>query len=410
MTSELTLEQRQFVDSYLDAAGEELIAFRRRMHSQPELSGEEYATTESIVSRLLVADLNPIVLPSGTGVICDVSSPGAGPDSPIVAIRCDIDALAMNDESYAPYASTRDGVAHCCGHDVHTTIVLGAGLLLTRLLQAEDAPVGTVRLIFEPSEETIPGGSVEIVAEGYLKDVGAIYGLHCDPKVDIGHVGVTDGAVASAADVVELDVLGPGGHTARPENTVDMIRVAAALASELPRRMSEATAGPNEVRLTFGSLQAGDAPNVIPTTAHLEGTMRAQNREGWQSAGAHLENLIEQELGPTGAHWRVDYSKGVPPIVNDPATTGVLREAVADVLGPEAIVPTEQSWGGDTFAWYLEEIPGTYVRLGTHDPESGEERLDLHAGTFDVDERSITIGVRLMTATALAWLNQAQAQ
>lgn len=408
MTNELTPEQRQFVDSYLDAAGEELIAFRRRMHSQPELSGEEYATTEAIVSRLLVADLNPIVLPSGTGVICDVTSANATPDSPIVAIRCDIDALAMNDESYAPYASTRDGVAHCCGHDVHTTIVLGAGLLLTRLLHADDAPQGTVRLIFEPSEETIPGGSVEIVAEGYLDGVSAIYGLHCDPKVDIGQVGVTDGAVASAADVVELDVLGPGGHTARPENTVDMIRVAAALASELPRRMSEVTAGPNEVRLTFGSLQAGDAPNVIPTTAHLEGTMRAQNRDGWQAAGTHLENLIEQELGPTGAHWRVDYSKGVPPIVNDPATTAVLRGAVADVLSPEAIVPTEQSWGGDTFAWYLEEIPGTYVRLGTHNPESGEERLDLHAGTFDVDERSITIGVRLMVATALAWLESQQ--
>lgn len=408
MTNELTPEQRKFVDSYLDAAGEELIAFRRRMHSQPELSGEEYATTEAIVSRLLVADLNPIVLPSGTGVICDVTSANATPDSPMVAIRCDIDALAMNDESYAPYASTRDGVAHCCGHDVHTTIVLGAGLLLTRLLHADDAPQGTVRLIFEPSEETIPGGSVEIVAEGYLDGVSAIYGLHCDPKVDIGQVGVTDGAVASAADVVELDVLGPGGHTARPENTVDMIRVAAALASELPRRMSEVTAGPNEVRLTFGSLQAGDAPNVIPTTAHLEGTMRAQNRDGWQAAGTHLENLIEQELGPTGAHWRVDYSKGVPPIVNDPATTAVLRGAVADVLSPEAIVPTEQSWGGDTFAWYLEEIPGTYVRLGTHNPESGEERLDLHAGTFDVDERSITIGVRLMVATALAWLESQQ--
>lgn len=407
MTTGLTPSERQFVDMYLDAAGEELIAFRRRMHSQPELSGQEHATTEAIVSRLLVSDLNPVVLPSGTGVICDVSSPDVKLDSPIVAIRCDIDALAMADESYAPYASTKEGIAHCCGHDVHTTIILGAGLLLSRLLQAEGAPEGTVRLIFEPSEETIPGGSVEIVSEGFLQGVDAIYGLHCDPKVDIGHVGVTNGAVASAADVVELDVFGPGGHTARPERTVDMITVAARLASKLPKRMAAATAGPNEVHLTFGTLQAGDAPNVIPTSAHLEGTMRAQNREGWQNAGNLLEQLIEKELADSGAHWRVDYSKGVPPIVNNDKTTDVLRAAVADVLGPDAVVPTGQSWGGDTFAWYLEGTPGTYVRLGTHDPESGEARLDLHAGTFDVDERAITIGVRMMVATALAWLKQA---
>lgn len=395
------------------ARRDELVALRRHLHTHPEPSGEEHDTTLLLVERLQAAGLSPVVLASGTGLICDV---GAGDAPPTVAIRGDIDALRMTDDKDAPYRSRRDGVAHACGHDVHTAMTLGAGLALDEVLRSggpagpDDAagpdgsshPTGRVRLIFEPSEERVPGGAVEVVESGALDGVRSIFGLHCDPKLDAGVLGVRSGPLTYAADLVEIHLHGPGGHTARPHLTVDLVDVAARVVRELPARVADA-AGDSELLLTFGAISAGDAPNVIPTRAELRGSLRTPDRDLW----FHGEDIVRAALAavvePTGAGWELVQRRGVPPVVNRPQETALLAEAGAAVLGPDGVMTTARSVGGDSFSWYLERTGGSYGRLGTHPPHL-EERLDLHAGTFDVDESVIALGAQILAHAALAAL------
>lgn len=407
----LDATDRADIDAFLEGHLDELIAFRRRVHAHPELSSQEFATTEAVASRLQVSGLVPQVFESGTGLICDIvvgneSDANDGP-IPTIALRADLDALAMEDESTTPYRSTVPGVAHACGHDAHTTIVVGAGLLLQRLLAREGSPCGRVRLIFEPAEEALPGGAVGIIEDGYLKEVGAIYGLHCDPKIDVGTLGLNPGPITSAADLVEIEISGPGGHTARPELTVDVVQVLSRAALGIPERLNE-LAGDEPIKLVFGSMRAGDAANVVPSYGRLFGTLRTQDHGLWERAPKLVEQAIEDIVGPTGAQWKLTHTRGVPPVVNDPVATEFLSQVAGAEIGADAILFSEQSWGGDTFAWFLESVPGSYARLGVHDPASSE-LLDLHASTFDIDERAIGIGVRTLAATALSWLRAQQA-
>ncbi|MGZ4688854.1 MAG: amidohydrolase [Acidimicrobiia bacterium] len=389
------------LDAFLDGHLEELITFRRELHAHPELSGEEHETTSRVAERLRVAGLAPRILPCGTGLICDLPAARAGSGDGLVALRADLDALAMIDETTVPYRSQVPGVAHACGHDVHTTVVLGAGLALTRLLAADGAPPGSVRLLFEPAEESAPGGALDVIDAGGLTGVRWLFGLHCDPKLDAGQIGVRVGAITSAADLVTIRLHGPGGHTARPLLTVDLVAVAGRLAADLPVALRAADPSLN---LVFGALHAGEAANVIPATAQLRGTLRTADRVAWDAAPAHLDAALRALVEPTGATFQVDHARGVPPVVNDEAATGLLAAAAAASLGTHAVVPTEQSAGGDDFAWYAEQVPSTYARLGVHDPESTEPRRDLHASTFDVDERAIAVGVRVLVNATLAAL------
>jgi amidohydrolase len=392
------------LDAFLDAHLEELIAFRRELHSHPELSGEEHETTARVAERLRVAGLDPKVLPVGTGLICDI--PGAGPAAPgrRVALRADLDALAMTDETTTPFRSQVPGVAHACGHDVHTTVVLGAGLALARLLGDDGARSGSVRLLFEPAEESVPGGAIDVIDAGGLTDVGWVFGLHCDPKLDVGQIGVRSGAITSAADLLALRIHGPGGHTARPHLTVDLVALAGRLAVELPTALRDADASLN---LVFGAIRAGDAANVIPATASLRGTLRTPDRAAWDGAPAFLDAALRAIIDPTGAAYELEHDRGVPPVVNDARATGLLAYAAAESLGRDAVVATEQSAGADDFAWYAERVPSSYARLGVHDPSSTGPRRDLHASTFDVDERAIAIGVRVLVGATLAALRTA---
>ncbi len=398
----------ELVDAFLDHHSGELIALRRHLHAYPELSGSEFATTDVLIERLAGAGLDPRRLESGTGLVCDVGVP-SDDRAPLVALRADIDALAMADESASAHRSRTPGIAHACGHDAHTTIVLGAGLLLTTLLGRPGFPDGAVRLIFEPSEEKLPGGAVRIVEDGHLKGVGSIYGVHCDPKLDAGQIGISAGPITSASDLVEIDLHGPGGHTARPEDTVDLVAVAARLVDELPDLVIERCAGLGPAKLVFGSFHSGDAPNVIPSTAHLKATMRTPSREVWLTAPALIADAVAELLEATGAEHTVSYSRGVPPVVNDSGAAALVEQVGEQVLGAGAVLPTYQSWGGDSFAWFLEHVPGAYTRLGVHDPASSAPRLDLHSSTFDLDEEAIAVGVRLLAAVALTELERESA-
>ena len=387
----------------------ELVALRRHLHAQPELSGAEHQTTELLMERLSVEGLQPRVLGTGTGVVCDLPlDPSVEPDparTPVVALRADIDGLAMDDLTGALYRSRVPGVAHACGHDVHTAAVLGAALALLEQRRREPRD-GIVRLVFEPAEETVPGGAVDVIAEGWLDHVRAIFGVHCDPKLDVGTLGIRTGALTSAADQFEITLTGPGGHTARPRQTVDLVRWSARVADRLWDEVQQRVEAP--VILVFGAVHAGAAPNVIPSTASLRGSYRTADRHAWAVGEQVLQAalaavLAADDIGPA-PDWRIDYGRGLPPVINDPATTELVRRVVQRELSPEAVGDTPQSAGGDSFAWYTERVPGTYIRLGTHDPASPTERLDLHSATFDVDERAIAIAATVLSGCALAAL------
>ena len=216
---------------------------------------------------------------------------------------------------------------------------------------------------------------------------------------------VREGALTSATDMVVLELHGPGGHTARPHLTVDLVRVAAQVALGLPDAVRIRLADTGDSLLVFGALLAGDAVNVIPSHAELRGTFRTPERAVWAQAESTVSAEVESLLAPTGADWKLDYRRGIPPVVNTPAETALLADAARLAVGSQHVVEAPQSLGGDSFAWYLEEVPGSYARLGVHDP-SRADQLDLHSSVFDVDERAIEIGVRVLVNATLAGIRE----
>ncbi|MBA3487956.1 MAG: amidohydrolase, partial [Longispora sp.] len=256
------------LDEWLDTHRAKLLAIRRHIHAHPELSGEEFRTADLVVSNLRAVGLIPKLLQRGNGLLCDI---GAG--DRVIALRGDLDALPLPDTKDVPYKSTREGVAHACGHDVHTTVVLGAGLVLAQLAR-EGLLGGRVRLIFQPSEETQPQGAPEMIAFGALQDVNAIYALHCDPRLPVGLLGVRPGPITAAADILEVVLSGPGGHTSRPHLTVDIVNALSRMVTDVPALLNRRVDPRAGLVAVFGSISAGEAPNAIPNTGMARGTVR----------------------------------------------------------------------------------------------------------------------------------------
>lgn len=386
-----------------DSLRAELIAFRRDLHMHPELGNEEFRTTAALKARLELAGLAPRVLATGTGLVCDVGTRDAD-SRPMLALRADIDALPIPDtKAGVPYRSTVPDRAHACGHDVHTTAVLGAGLVLAELDRKGLLP-NPVRLIFQPAEEVLPGGAPETIECGVLEGVGRIVAVHCDPRVDAGRIGLRTGAITSACDRLELSLDGPGGHTARPHLTTDLVTAAAKVVTEVPALLARRVDARAGLAVTWGRLETGHACNVIPQHAELSGTVRCLDLAAWREAPDLVQAAIDEVAGMHRAKTVVNYFRGVPPVVNDPASTELLAGAMAARRGSYAIEDTEQSLGGEDFSWYLEHVPGAMARLGVRSP--GDTRgLDLHRGNFDADEEAITVGVELFTASALLYVN-----
>ncbi|WP_405863019.1 amidohydrolase [Streptomyces sp. NBC_01515] len=376
----------------------ELVAFRRDLHMHPELGNQEFRTTAAIKARLELAGLEPRVLAMGTGLVCDI-----GPRDtavPMLALRADIDALPIPDtKSECAYRSTVPDRAHACGHDIHTTVVLGAGLVLARLHEQGLLP-RAVRLLFQPAEEVLPGGATDAIECGVLDGVGRIIAVHCDPKVDSGRIGLRIGPITSACDRLEVSLDGPGGHTARPHLTTDLVTAAARVATDVPAIVARRMDARSGVSVTWGRIESGHAPNVIPQHAELSGTVRCLDLDAWRQAPDIVHAAIDEVAGLHRAKSAITYVRGVPPVVNDALVTELLRDAMTARRGPLSVEDTEQSLGGEDFSWYLEHVPGAMARLGVRTP--GERTVrDLHQGDFDADESAITVGVELFTAAAL---------
>jgi amidohydrolase len=396
------------LDEWIAARFGQLVAIRRHIHAHPELSGSEFGTAALVERVLRDAGLKPRLMTKGNGVICEIGStrPRKGTGRRrrgVVALRADLDALPLPDTKDVPYRSTVDNVCHACGHDVHTTMLLGAGLALARLDELGELP-GRVRLIFQPSEEKFPSGAPEVISEGGLKDVEAIFAMHCFPQLPAGLVAVRSGPITAAADVVEVRLSGPGGHTARPHLTADLVHALGRVVVDVPNLLGRRVDQRAGVSLTFGAIRAGEAANAIPIEGHVRGTVRVLSREAWRDLPALVPQLIKDAVAGTGVEVDVEYVRGVPPVINDPAATNLIAGAATAALGPDRVVEAEISMGGEDFAFYVDEVPGAMIRLGVA-PVGGVAVLDIHQSSFDVDERAIDYGTRVFVHTALAALS-----
>ncbi|MEU4092735.1 M20 family metallopeptidase [Streptomyces sp. NPDC026673] len=375
----------------------ELVAFRRDLHMNPELGRQEFRTTAAVKARLEQAGLKPRVMPGGTGLLCDIGA--TDPERPRLALRADLDALPIPDTKRVEYRSTVPGRAHACGHDVHTTVVLGAGLVLAEL-EREGKLRRPVRLVFQPAEEVMPGGALDAIKANALDGVSRILALHCDPKVEVGRIGLRQGPITSAVDRLELALDGAGGHTARPHLTTDLVMAAAKMATELPAVLARRIDPRAGMSIVWGRIEAGHAANVIPQHAELEGTVRCLDLNAWHEAPDLVHEVIDQVAAMYRAKWELTYHRGVPPVVNEADSTELLRDAMTARYGAHTVEDTEQSLGGEDFSWYLEQVPGALARLGVR-PVGDTSKRDLHQGDFDVDEGAIKVGVELFTSAAL---------
>jgi len=379
------------IEAFLAEQRDRLVALRRDLHAFPELGGQEFRTTERIAAELVAAGLHPQPLPTGTGLLCDIG------DAPVVGLRADIDALPLVDTKDVPYRSTVDGVCHACGHDVHTTVVAGVGLFLARQLAAGQLSRG-VRLVFQPAEEVMPGGALDVIAAGGLDGLERIYALHCDPSMPVGRIGLRVGPITSATDLIEVRLHGPGGHTARPHLTADVVAALGDVVARTPAILARRVDPRAGVNLVFGEIHAGSAPNVIPRSGVAHGTLRMLDHQAWETVPPLLEETVRAVAAPYGVEVEILHERGVPPVVNDAQAVAELAAAAAHI-SPNAACATEQSLGGEDFGWFLDKVPGALARLGVRAPDAATA-ADLHQPTFDVDDRCLDVGVRLLAKVA----------
>ena len=395
----MTPDWRDRIDAAVDESAERIVALRRHLHAHPEPSGEELQTSLHLYQLIDEMGLGVRMGPEGCGVIVDGRGPNAGPR---IAMRADIDALRIEDQKPKPYRSTVPEVMHACGHDAHSATVFGALAALDRLERDNALPWPvTWRAIFQPAEETGIGAR-SMISAGALKGVDAIVSMHVDPTRRAGTIGVRSGALTANCDSLRITVKGRGGHAARPHESIDPIAAAAQLISTLYQFVPRATDSQDAVVVSFGQIHGGQNSNVIPEQVVLEGTIRTLDREVRENTVEHIRTLAAGIEQVTGTKVDVCIEAGSPSVYNDDGMTKLVSGVAAELLGPENVVEiARSSMGGEDFADYLAHIPGTMFRLGSAGddaPWSG-----LHTPMFDVDERCLTVGAKILARTVVEW-------
>ncbi|HSG78462.1 MAG TPA: amidohydrolase [Acidimicrobiia bacterium] len=375
---------------------DDVVALRREIHRHPELGWHEFRTTSMIADFLAAGGLAPRVRHGETGLTVDI---GDG-DGPLVAFRADLDALPITEATDFEFASENAGVMHACGHDVHAAIAAG----VARVLSMHGSVRGTVRFIFQPAEEIIPGGAAEMVSEGVLDGASSILAFHVDPTLPPGTVGLRADAITGASDRMSIELSGPGGHTSRPHQTVDLIHAAAKLVIDLPSALQRRTDPRAPIAVVFGRIEGGRAENVIPTSVNVGGTIRLFDLDMWRRLPNMVPGIVDGIVSPLGATAKVGYEPGSPPVVNDGGIIGVVRAAASAAIGIDCVRPTEQSLGSEDFSWFLEKVPGALVRLGAGLPD---RHVDLHSADFAIDERCIPTGMVVGALSLLGLLAEA---
>jgi hippurate hydrolase len=368
-----------------------LIDLRRAIHADPELSFQEERTAQKLERALASLGAEDIHRVAKTGVVGRIR--GNDASAPVVAVRGDIDALPVREETGLPFASHNEGVMHACGHDVHATWAVGAAALLAR-----SPATGDVLVVLQPAEET-GRGAPAVLESGALDDVGAIFGGHVDRRFAVGQVVADDGPLAASADTFEIELLGQGAHAARPHESADPIvglgAVIGAIQTIVSRRLNPANPGV----VTIGTVRAGTAPNVIPDRAMLTGTVRAVDAPSRTLMLEEVRRVAESVAAAYRLTAKVTLDLGTPPIVNPPDATAWARRAAASLLGESSIVPLGfLNLAGEDFAHYMERIPGCFLRIGAREP--GGVPIPAHAPKFYAAEESIFVGAAVLAEAA----------
>ena len=389
------LWQELGLDRTLEQALPELVLLRRHLHRHPELSGHEQQTAALVAGELRRWGWQVQEGVGRTGVLAEL-----GPaDGPLVALRCDMDALPIEERTGLDYASSRQGLMHACGHDIHTVVGLGVAQLLASVRERLTA---RVRLIFQPAEETAEGAAW-MKADGAMEGVQALFGVHVFPSLAVGTVGVRSGSFTAAAGELEVEVLGEGGHGARPHQSTDAIWIAARVVSGLQEAISRRLDALHPVVVSFGRIEGGKAFNVIADHVRLLGTVRCLDLELYAQLPAWIEETVQALCRGHGGEARVHYRTISPPVHNDPALTALVADAACDLLGRGQVQWLEQpSLGAEDFAELLEDTRGTMFRLGVAGPQGC---TPLHSNTFRPDEGCLAVGVQVLTLSLLRWMD-----
>ena len=376
---------------------EEILEIRRHIHANPELSFEEFETSKYICSQL---DKMGVPYKNGyvkTGIVAHIK--GSNPDKKVVALRADFDALPITEENELEYKSCNNGVMHACGHDVHTSCLLGAAKILNELKTEFE---GTVKLVFQPGEEKLPGGASLMIKENALKnpDADKIIAQHVFPDLEVGKVGYRSGMYMASADEIYVTIKGKGGHAALPHKFIDPILISSHMVVALQQIVSRHTKPDIPVVLSFGKIEGNGATNVIPEEVKLEGTFRCMNEETRFDLHAKMKKMADAIAEGMGGSIDFNIQVGYPFLTNDENTTFKAKQAAELYLGKENVVDLDLRMTAEDFAYYSQIIPGCFYRLGTANKAKGITS-GLHTSTFNVDEKSLEIGMGLMAWSAI---------
>lgn len=373
---------------------EEFIAIRHHLHEHPELSYHEFETSKFVQAKLKEYGIDFVVMAT-TGVIGIIK--GKNPDKKVVALRADMDALPITEKNEVKYRSKNEGVMHACGHDVHTTCLLGAAKILSELKNEWE---GTIKLIFQPGEEKNPGGASLLIKEGVLENPkpDSIFALHVHPGLEVGRLSFRGGMVMASADEIYISVKGKGGHAAAPHLTADTILAASQLVVNLQQVISRMNNPFNPSVLSITSFQGGNATNVIPAEVKLMGTFRAMNEEWRFKAHDLIKNICKETGKISGAQIDVEIDVGYPFVVNNVELTDKVRRKAEEFAGVENVEETEMRMGAEDFSFYSHLIPACFFRLGVGNIKNNITS-GVHTPTFNIDENAIQNGMGIM-----AWL------
>lgn len=393
MTTDLQKTIQKKADEYF----EYMVQIRRHLHKNPEVSFQEFDTTDYILHELKKMKIETR-RPMETGCLGVIR--GNKTDR-VIALRTDIDALPMEEEgeAKAEFLSERAGAAHCCGHDGHTANLLGTAKILTDL---KDQINGTVVLIFQPGEEKLPGGGRMLTETGALQELGVqkVYGLHTNPYFAPGQVAVKPGPLMACTVEFEIEILGKGGHAAAPHTAIDPIVVASQIITSFQAIVSRSVDPTEPVVITVGKIEAGSAFNVIPESARMLGTVRAFSMETARFIKKRMEEVIKGATAAAGASYKFDFIEGYPAVINDEACTENVIQAARKILGDENVIELAKPvMAGEDFAFYQQEFPGTFFFLGTGSDEADSE-WSWHHPRYNIDERAFRTGSALMAGLA----------
>jgi amidohydrolase len=373
----------------------EVISFRRHLHSNPELSYQEFNTAKFIAAQLRSFGINPQEGIAGTGVVALIE--GKNSTKKTIALRADIDALPITELNSAEYKSKNVGVMHACGHDVHTSSLLGTAKILNEI---KDQFEGSIKLIFQPGEEKNPGGASIMIKEGVLENPkpSCIIGQHVFPLLPVGKIGFREGKYMASSDEIYLKVIGKGGHGATPELTIDPVVIASHIIIALQQVISRNASPKHPTVLTFGKITANGATNIIPDEVNIAGTFRALD-EKWREEGLkRIKKMAESLAEGMGGKCEVDIHHGYPYLENNPLLTQSIKQAAEEYVGKENVVDIDLTLGSEDFAYYSQIIPASFYRLGTRNEAKGITSY-VHTPTFDIDEDALKISTGLM-----AWM------